>query len=115
MVALVVVLLKEKMSQYLRRAVVSTVADLVGFFSVPESCPAKNRMTQSCWFGMPPRAPLQTGGWNGEALHGKKRHKVRGECLRDASFRPNYLWVLVTSLPSNLNNNNKGMTEIHII
>ena len=45
MVALVVVLLKEKMSQYLRRAVVSTVADLDGLSSVPESCPAKNRMT----------------------------------------------------------------------
>ena len=73
MVALVVVLLKEKMSQYLRRAVVSTVADLDGLSSVPESCPAKNRMTLSRGFRMPPRAPLRTGGWNGEALRGKKR------------------------------------------
>ena len=69
MVALVVVLLKEKMSQYLRRAVVSTVADLDGLSSVPESCPAKNRMTSvTLVLGCP-----RKGGRNGEALRGKKR------------------------------------------
>ena len=73
MVALVVVLLKEKMSQYLRRAVVTTVADLDGFFSVPESCPATNRMTSvTLVLGYPHK-----GGRNGEALRGKKRCIMR--------------------------------------
>ena len=61
MVALVVVLLKEKMSQYLRRAVVSTVADLDGLSSVSESCPTKHRMTLSRWSGMPSQGGSERG------------------------------------------------------